>query len=113
MQADRIAIILGEHGYRIAPLTDWRASSLVFSEEEGADEIESMASMEHELWCEAMLVDGWQPSKVRSKKFKTNPDLVPWENLPPDEIEKNKKFIRDLPKVLARAGYQIEQKESN
>ena len=112
-QADRIAIILGEHDYRIAPLTDWRASSLIFSEKEGSDEVESMAAMEHELWCEAMLVEGWQPGKVRSKKFKTNPDLVLWENLPPDEIEKNKKFIRYLPKVLARAGFQIERKESN
>ena len=112
-QADRIAIILGEHGYRIAPLTDWRAPRLVFCEDEGADEVQSMARMEHELWCKVMLADGWQPGKVRSKKFKTNPDLVPWKKLPSDELNKNKKFIRDLPKVLARAGFQIERKESN
>ena len=112
-QADRIAVILGEHGYRIAPLTDWKASNLVFCEDEGADEVESMARMEHNLWCEVMLADGWQPGKVRSKKFKTNPDLVPWDKLPSDEINKNKKFIYELPKVLARAGYQIERQESN
>ena len=112
-QADRIAVILGEHGYHIAPLTDWQASGLVFCENEGSDEVESMARMEHELWCKEMLTDGWQPGKVRSKKFKTNPDLVPWDKLPSDEINKNKKFIYELPKVLARAGFQIEREESN
>ncbi len=33
-QADRIVLILGKHSYRIAPLTDWRASNLKFGEDE-------------------------------------------------------------------------------
>ena len=111
-QADRIGVILEEHGYRIAPLTDWKAADLVFSEKDGSDEVEAMARMEHELWCQEMLANDWQHGPVRSKKQKTNPDIGPWEKLSPEEINKNKKFIRDLPKVLARAGFQIERQVS-
>jgi len=109
-QADRIGVILEEHGYHIAPLTDWKAAYLVFDENEpeGVDEVEAMARMEHELWCQGMLADDWQYGPVRSKEQKTHPDLEPWDDLPAKEKEKNKKFIRDLPKVLARAGFQIE-----
>jgi len=113
-QADRIGVILAEHGYHIAPLTDWKAADLVFNEneDEGVDEIEAMARMEHELWCQEMLADDWQYGPVRSKEQKTHPDLEPWDDLPEEEKEKNKKFIRDLPKVLALAGFQIERQDS-
>jgi hypothetical protein len=111
-QADRIGVILEEHGYRIAPLTDWKAADLVFSEKDGSDEVEAMARMEHEMWCQEMLANDWQHGPVRSKKQKTNPDIGPWEKLSPEEINKNKKFIHDLPKVLARAGFQIERQFS-
>ena len=110
-QADRIGVILEEHGYHIAPLTDWKAADLVFikNKDEGIDEVEAMALMEHELWCQEMLADDWQSGPVRSKEQKTHPDLVPWDDLPVEEKEKNKKFIRDLPKILARAGFQVEK----
>jgi hypothetical protein len=108
-QADRIVLILGKHSYRIAPLTDWRASNLKF----GEDEVESMARMEHGLWYQVMVADGWRYGQVRSKKDKTNPDIKPWEGLPEDETKKNKEFIRNLPKALARTGFQIEYNDSN
>jgi hypothetical protein len=111
-QADRISLILDGQGYRIAPLTDWQAADLVFNEKEEPDEVEAMACLEHELWCQEMLADGWQPGPERSKKDKTNPDLVPWDKLPADEIDKNKNFIRHLPRVLAQAGFQIERWKS-
>lgn len=108
-QADRIGLILAEHGYRIVPLTDWQAADFVFSEGDGGDEVGAMARMEHELWCQEMQADGWREGKVRSQENRTNPDLVPWERLPAPEVKKNKKFIRDLPSVLSRAGFQIER----
>ena len=112
-QADRIGVILDEHGYRIAPLMDWNAADLVFREEEWADEVESMARMEHELWCQEMTASYWKYGLKKDEELKTNPDLVPWDKLPLDEIDKNKKFVRDLPRLLARAGFQIERKVSN
>jgi hypothetical protein len=108
-QADRIVWILEEHGYRISPLTNWKAADLVFSENGGSDEVEAMARMEHELWCQEMQADGWRYGPVRSRKQKTNPAITPWDKLSIEEIHKNKKFIEELPKVLARAGFQIER----
>ncbi len=108
-QADRIGVILDEHGYRIAPLTDWNAVNLVFREEEGANEVESMARMEHELWCQEMIAKHWKYGIQKDEDLKTNPDLVPWQDLPPAEKEKNFRFVRDLPRLLTRAGFQVEQ----
>jgi len=115
-QADRIALILDKHDYRIAPLTDWKMADTIFSAKDDAEKVEAMARMEHEMWCQEMLADDWQHGSIRSKKHKTNPALVSWETLRgdgtknSDEFNKNIKFILDLPKVLARAGFQIEQK---
>ncbi len=107
MQADRIARILEQHGYRIVPLTDWIVSDMVFKE----DEVLSMSRTEHDLWCQLMLADGWQYDPKKSQRNKTNPDLVPWDQLHPEEIEKNKKFIRNLPRVLSRSGFQVERQD--
>lgn len=111
-QADRISIILEKHGYRISPLINWKASDLVFIEAAELDEVEKMARMEHDLWCLEMQTAGWRYGAARSKERKTNPDLVSWEDLPDPEVEKNKNFIRRLPKILAGAGFQIEKKNS-
>jgi voltage-gated potassium channel Kch len=109
-QADRIGVILDEHSYRIAPLTNWNAADLVFREEKGAEEVESMARMEHELWCQEMTVKYWKYGPKKDEELKTNPDLVPWEDLPQAEKEKNFRFVRDLPRLLTRAGFQIKRR---
>ena len=111
-QADRISLILEKNGYRIAPLTDWKASELKFEESQGLDEIGIMAEMEHAMWCEQMQLAGWRYASSRSIDRKTNPSLVPWDELPASEVEKNRKFIRQLPRILALAGFQIERKNS-
>ena len=112
-QVDRIALILNHHGYRIVPLTDWRASELPFAEEADFDQVESMARMEHELWVEAMEAEGRRYGDVGSESDKTNPDITPWDKLPEPEVVKNKKFIRDLPRILSRSGFQIELDKNN
>lgn len=109
-QADRIATILGQHGYRIVPLTDWATCDQIFQEDEDSGKVLAMARMEHDLWCQGMQADGWRYGPQRSKTRKTNPDLVPWEQLPEGEIAKNEQFIRQIPRVLSRSGFQIERR---
>lgn len=113
-QADRIPLVLAAAGYRIDPLTDWEAAQFRFSEGAAGtiDEVALMAPVEHELWCQDLRQDGYQRGKERDDHKKTHPNLVPWEELianAPDEAEKNMTYIRDLPKVLAQAGFQIEK----
>ena len=108
--ADRIPAYLTQTGYRIAPLQDWDAENFQFREAEvGIDnEVVRMAKMEHESWYRGKEAEGWRYGQEKNPTRKTNPSLLPWDKLPAEEQEKNKKFIRDLPRLLARAGFQIE-----
>lgn len=110
-QADRIPVMLNSAGYRIAPLRDWDAENFVFSEkgDNQDDEVTRMAKLEHESWCREKKAEGWRYGSKKDSDQKTNPNLIPWEELPPSEKEKNKGYIRDLPRLLARAGFQIER----
>ena len=107
--ADRIPAMLSVTGYKIAPLRDWDAENLTFQEYiPGDDQVSLMARMEHENWCQGKMQDGWEYGQIKNSENKQNPNLLPWDDLPEIEKEKNKKYIRDLPKLLAQAGFQIE-----
>jgi hypothetical protein len=47
----------------------------------------------HQSWCRAYLKMGWVHGPTRSRDAKTHPDLVPFEQLPPDEQEKDRIFL--------------------
>ncbi|MFO7944062.1 MAG: NAD-binding protein [Anaerolineales bacterium] len=108
-QADRIPQVLVAAGYRIDPLRDWEAERFQFAEggKEEEDEVVMMASVEHELWRQTHIDSGWRVGPRKDPEKKTHPHLVSWEKLPASEKRKNKKFIRDLPRILARAGFQV------
>jgi len=102
--ADRIPVMLTEAGYRIAPLTDWDTEQLQFD----PDQVTLMARMEHDNWCQRKKAQGWRCGDEKDSEKKTNPALLPWEELPEGEREKNRDFIRGLPRLLTQAGFQIE-----
>jgi len=107
-QADRIPVMLAAAGYCIAPLQDWDAENLTFNEDNELDEVTQMAQMEHEHWCQEKKEDGWRFGPEKNSLKKTNPSLIPWEELPETDREKNKEYIRGLPHLLVQAGFQIE-----
>ena len=104
-QANRIRVVLNAAGYQISPMQDWDAGKRTFSK----DELRQMARMEHNLWCKEKLAAGWRLAPDRDSTRRTHPDLVPWEKLPDPERQKNEAFIRRLPALLSRLGFQIEQ----
>jgi len=108
-QADRIPLMLNKAGYRIAPLHDWDVENLKFSEAGEEGEVTLMARLEHEHWCQEKTAEGWRYGTKKDSDQKTNPSILPWDELPEGEQEKNKKHIRGLPRLLARAGFQIER----
>jgi len=71
------------------------------------DALEQLARMEHERWMAAKLAHGWRyaPETDPDKKF--NQCLLPWDDLPEEEKEKDRDLVRGIPKMLARAGYVI------
>ena len=64
-----------------------------------AEEIEDLAEKEHERWMRSKRKDkvGYGPERTRT----THPDMLPWQELKPEVQEKNRTFVRDLPRTLA------------
>lgn len=104
-QASRIHRLLKAAGYQIYPLQDWDAGKRTFSN----TEIEKMACLEHNLWRQAKEADGWIYAAHRDEKSRTHPDLVPWDELPEGEQEKNLAVVRQIPALLARIGFQVDR----
>jgi broad specificity phosphatase PhoE len=107
-QASRIHRLLTAAGYEINPFQNWSAGEYAFTPEE----VERMARSEHNQWCQAKRDAGWRRGPVRDRKARTHRDLVPWADLPEEERAKNVAFVRQLPSLLARAGFQIDRAES-
>lgn len=101
-QADNIGLHLQSIGCDIAPLSDWDAAAFTFTPEE----LEQMARREHERWATERQALGWRYGP-RDPVHKTNPNLLPWEQLPENIREANRGEIRGLAVSLARAGFQI------
>jgi hypothetical protein len=70
-------------------------------------EVEEMAKMEHERWVSAKLRDGWQYGPNRDDNRRSHPCLVPWDQLGPSEQERDRVVVREIPQVVASAGYEI------
>jgi len=86
-------------------LRDWDASDFEFTE----GEIELMARMEYERWCHEQSLKGWSKGAEKDRIRKVHSSLVSWEHLVEDEKEKNRAFIHELPRILAKAGFQIQR----
>lgn len=104
-QAGRIHHLLKTFGYHISPLQDWNAREYVFPTEN----LEKMAQMEHELWCQWKQENGWKFGDQRDNDQKIHPDLIPWNMLPDTEKQKNFQFIKNIPEMLADLGFQIDK----
>ena len=103
-QADHISIKLKRLGYCVEPLTSWASPDFSFTREE----IESMARLEHARWIEERKKHGWRfaPGPKNLKK-KTSPHIVPWQELSEDIKELDRDTVRNIPFLLAQAGFQI------
>lgn len=107
-QIDHVYVKLQEVNCGIAPLTDWDADSFQFTELE----IEHMAQLEHIRWYNEQLANGWTFAEgPKNPKHRTHPMLVPYEELPESEKEKDRNPVRKLPVFLAQAGFQIYRKK--
>jgi hypothetical protein len=70
--------------------------------------LEELAREEHERWMHDLEVDGWLATDgQKDAERKLHPLLVDWDQLPPQEQEKDRDTIRGLPAMLARVGYRM------
>jgi len=102
-QAADIGTKLAAVGCRIQAWTDWTGDGLAFTPEE----IEIMAELEHERWCQERRAEGWTAGPTRDDERKVTPYLVDWDQLPDDVKDYDRNAVRALPELLTFAGYEI------
>jgi hypothetical protein len=70
-------------------------------------EIELLARQEQLRWAEAARAKGWRRGGVRDDDRRLSPYLVDWEQLPGDGQDQCRDAVRDIPEILAEAGFQV------
>lgn len=87
----------------MAPMQDWGEKLFEFEPEE----IDLLARMEHDRWMEEKRQNGWVYAPVRDNDAKKHPCLVPYDELPLDEQEKDISAVSQIPARLAEVGFRI------
>jgi voltage-gated potassium channel Kch len=90
-------------GYRLGPLIDWGEPLPEFA----PDEVEVMSKLEHQRWVAERLDAGWRHAAARDDDARLHPDLVPWDDLPDERREINRRLVRMRPSMLAAVGIQV------
>ena len=90
-------------GFELAPSHGMRASEIVITDAE----VEVMAIREHDRWMRERQHNGWTYAAERDNARKHHPLLVPWEQLSEPEKEKDRDTIRNLPRLIERAGFRV------
>lgn len=75
------------------------------------EEIEILSRMEHARWMVSRNLQGWKYGPQRDVINKTNPYLVPWEELPLDAREWDYGVVQNIPTLLQKVGYQVIREE--
>jgi hypothetical protein len=70
-------------------------------------DLEKLSQWEHDRWMDAKLASGWVYGPETDPDRRTHSYLVPWEELPEDEKEKDRDLVKGIPKIVFRAGYTI------
>ncbi len=102
-QVEHIWRTLNQIGCTIGFATSAREPAFSFTR----SEIEFLAEREHELWVAERLQKGWKYGSVRDDQQKIHDCIIPWEQLPEDQREKDRNAVKALPAVLAKVYLKI------
>jgi hypothetical protein len=91
----------------LVPLVDPDATSFGFT----ANEVERLAELEHDRWMEERAREGWTHGAKKDLERRRSPYLVPWSELSEEIKEYDRVFIRELPLLVAGAGFQIHRSQ--
>jgi hypothetical protein len=75
--------------------------------------LEKLSAAAHEIYCETKKAEGFTYGPEKSQEKKTNPLLIPYEELPEWAKEANRVNVRTVPHKLAAAGYIMTPGRSN
>jgi|tagenome__1003787_1003787.scaffolds.fasta_scaffold20927685_1 voltage-gated potassium channel Kch len=101
-QAEDIGRKLARLGYAIIPRQAGQAAPQL-----SEAEIDELALMEHDRWCREQRGAGWRYAPDLDEQRQLHPGLLDWEELPAAMRLRNYDPIRELPTILADAGFQL------
>lgn len=70
---------------------------------------EKIAENVHDVWAQGRIREGWTYGEMRDDVAKTNPCLVPYDQLPDSEREYDRNTAMETLKLIIRLGYRIEK----
>ena len=71
---------------------------------------ELIAKNVHDVWSQNRFKEGWTYGEKRDDKLKTNPCLVPYEQLPEEEKAYDRNTAMETLKLIIKLGYTLEKK---
>ncbi len=71
--------------------------------------LEPLASVEHDRWMAEKARAGWTFAEVRDNEKLHHPLLVPYDDLPEVEKEKDRVTVRNIPALLTGAGFRVRE----
>ncbi len=89
--------------YGIGPRLHKERDAFVWRDED----VNELAIREHNRWKQERAAQGWVYAQERDNANKENPLLVEWDNLLPEEKERNRNAIRAISNMLASVGLGI------
>jgi TrkA-N domain/RyR domain len=101
-QAEDIGRKLSRFGYSIIPRQGGQPPTQL-----SEPEIDELARMEHDRWCQEQTSTGWRYAPEFDEQQQLHPGLLSWPDLPSALRLRNYDPIRELPAILADAGFQI------
>ena len=75
------------------------------------EEVEFLARIEHARWMSEKLAKGWRYGPDKDENNKTHLCLVPWDQLPDNFRNNDRKLVRALPEILAASRLEIHRLE--
>lgn len=70
---------------------------------------EQLAAHAHDLWAVRRFSDGWKWGPERNDELRTNPCLVPYDELPESEKRYDREMALGTLKAIVSLGYRVER----
>jgi hypothetical protein len=71
-----------------------------------------LAANVHDVWAKKRVEDGWRHGATRNDQLKTNPSLVPYDELPDSEKDYDRVMVEQVIRAAVALGYRIDALDS-
>ncbi len=72
---------------------------------------EKIAANVHDVWAVGRIAEGWTYGVEKSVELKTNPCLVPYDELPESEKDFDRNTAMETLRLIVKMGYKIIKEE--